>query len=294
MKTILVTGKSGQLGRELVRTLSPFGNIIATGKEDVDMSRPDMIRKFVRKLPELDMIINAAAYTNVEKAEEEPDLVMRINRDAPVVFAEESKRREIPMIHYSTDYVFDGSKETPYLETDSTGPLSVYGKSKLEGEQAVCAINPEQMILRLCWVYGTQGKNFFQTMLCLARQGVVPKVVSDQFGAPTWSRLIAEITAGIVSKITQYKNFDSWGVYHLAAAGRTTWHEFATEIFRWANRRFALDNEMPQAITAAEYPSKAARPHSSILSTQKLEKTFALSLPDWREQLRLVQEECSK
>lgn len=294
MKTILITGKDGQVGWELSRTLSPLGKVIAIDVDEVDLSRSEAVRKFVREISDLSLIVNPAAWTNVDGAEDEPESAKRINTDAPAVLAEESKRLGIPMIHYSTDYVFDGSKETPYLETDPTGPLGVYGKTKLEGEQAVATINPRHLTFRLCWVYGLRGKNFFLTMLRLARQGTVPNVVNDQFGAPTWSRMIAEATALAASRILQDRDFTDWGIYHLSAGGRTNWHEFAMEIFRWADKRFSLENDAPLGIPSSEYPTKALRPNFSSLSAEKTADIFGVRLPDWREQLRLVQEDWHK
>lgn len=288
MKAILVTGKNGQVGWELVRTLAPLGHVIAVDVDEVDLTQPERIRSFVRNIPELKLIVNPAAFTNVDGAEDEPTLAKQINADAPAVLAEESKRLGIPMIHYSTDYVFDGKKETPYLETDSTGPLGVYGQTKLDGELAVCSANPEHIVLRLCWVYGSRGKNFFLTMLRLARQKTVPKVVSDQFGAPTWARMIAEATALVASPVLNREEQIDWGVYHLAAGGTTTWHGFATEIFREANEMFDLGNADPIAIPSSEFPCKAKRPQFSRLSVDKIRETFHLQLPDWNEQLKYV------
>ena len=288
MYTILITGKNGQVGWELVRTLAPLGRIIAIDVEDVDLTRPDNIRSFVRDIPDLHLIVNPAAYTNVDAAEDVPELAKQINADAPAVLAEESNRLGIPIIHYSTDYVFDGTKETSYFETDPTGPLGVYGQTKLEGELAVCSINPKHFVFRLCWVYGARGKNFFLTMLRLAKQNTVPKVVCDQFGSPTWSRMIAEATALIAAKVLDQPDRDDWGIYHLSAGGLTNWHAFATEIFRWANVRYGLSNLEPLAIPGSEYPTRARRPNFSHLSVEKLATTFGVRLPDWKEQIKLV------
>ena len=288
MHTILVTGKTGQVGWELVRTLAPLGRIIAVDVDEVDLTRPEQIRSFVRSIPQLRLVVNPAAYTNVDGAEDVPELAKQINADAPAVLAEEAQRLGIPIIHYSTDYVFDGKKETAYLETDPTGPLGVYGQTKLDGEIAVCSLNPKHLVFRLCWVYGSRGKNFFLTMLRLAKQNTVPKVVCDQFGAPTWSRMIAEATALIASKVLRQPERDDWGIYHLAAGGLTNWHEFATEIFHWANSQYGLANAMPTAIPSSEYPTRAKRPNFSHLSVEKLEKAFGIRLPDWKEQLTLV------
>ena len=291
MNTILVTGKNGQVGWELVRTLAPLGNVIAIDADEVDFTQPEKFRSFVRNISDIRLIVNPAAYTNVDGAEDAPELAKQINSDAPAVLAEEATRLGIPMIHYSTDYVFDGKKETSYLETDPTGPLGVYGQTKLDGETAVCSINPKHLVFRLCWVYGARGKNFFLTMLRLAKQNTVPKVVYDQFGSPTWSRMIAEATALITAQVLRQPERNDWGIYHLAAGGVTNWHAFAAEIFRWANEKYGLANAEPIAIPSSEYPTKAERPKFSHLSVEKIADVFGIWLPDWKEQLKLVGEE---
>ena len=286
MHTILITGKNGQVGWELVRTLAPLGRIIAIDVDEVDFTKPETIRSFIRDIPELNLIVNPAAYTNVDGAEDAPGLARQINGDAPAVLAEEAKKRGIPMIHYSTDYIFDGTKTEPYTETDEANPLSVYGQTKWEGEQAVRSILPQHLILRLCWVYGARGKNFLLTMLRLAKQGTVPKVVCDQFGAPTWCRMIAEATALMAHSILRQPTNNIWGTYHLAASGSTSWHGFATEIYRSANERFGWKNGVPIAIPSTDYPTPAKRPQYSLLSAAKIAETFGIILPVWQEQLK--------
>ena len=288
MHTILVTGKNGQVGWELLRTLAPLGHVVAVDVDEVDLTNPVRIREYVRSIDHLALIVNPAAYTAVDQAEDEPEIAKAVNTDAPAVFAEESQRLGIPMIHYSTDYVFDGTKTTPYLETDTTSPLGVYGQTKLDGEIAVSNLNPKHLVLRLCWVYGNRGRNFFLTMLRLARQNTVPKVVCDQFGSPTWCRMIAEATAVIAANVLNQHERNDWGTYHLAATDSTNWHEFAMAIFRWANGRYDLTNAEPIAIPSSEYPTKAKRPNFSHLSVEKIAETFRVRLPDWNTQFGLA------
>ena len=291
MNTILVTGKNGQVGWELTRTLAPLGRVVSVDIDEVDLTSPVCIRRFVRSIPDLALIVNPAAHTAVDQAEVEPEIAKAVNADAPAVLAEEAKRLGIPMVHYSTDYIFDGTKETPYLETDAASPLGVYGQTKLDGETAVRNLNPKHLILRLCWVYGNRGRNFFLTMLRLAKQNTVPKVVCDQFGSPTWCRMIAEATAIITAQMLRNPHEHRWGTYHLTAAGMTNWHEFAAEIFKFANERLTLKNPLPIAIPSADYPTKAKRPSFSCLCGEKIATTFAVQLPDWKEQLKLVCDE---
>ena len=291
MRTILITGKNGQVGWELIRTLAPLGHIVAVDVDDVDLTEPVRLREYIRSIDRLALIVNPAAYTAVDQAEEEPATAQAVNTDAPAVFAEESNRLGIPMIHYSTDYVFDGTKKTPYLETDAASPLGVYGQTKLDGDVAVSNLNSKHLILRLCWVYGNRGRNFFCTMLRLAKKNTIPKVVCDQFGAPTWSRMIAEATALIAHSVLEQPEKNVWGTYHLAAGGLTSWHGFATEIFHWANEQYGLTNAEPTAILGSEYPVRAKRPQFSHLSMEKIAETFGIRLPGWKQQLELVCDE---
>ncbi len=288
MKTILITGANGQVGWELQRTLASFGRIIAIDREQLDLCQPDAIRQFVREC-QPDIIINPAAYTAVDKAESEPDLAMAVNGVAPGIFAEEAKKLGALLVHYSTDYVFDGSKPTPYSETDAPNPQSVYGKTKLAGDEAINASGCKHLILRTSWVYGVHGANFVQTVLRLARERSELRIVADQFGAPTWAHLLANSTALILQR-WQHQNFDSSlsGVYHLTAGGRTNWHQYAEEIVRLARQYDEALNQKPltiQPIATHEYPLPAKRPANSVLSTDKIKQAFNLRLPEWQDDL---------
>jgi dTDP-4-dehydrorhamnose reductase len=286
-RTILVTGVNGQVGYELARTLQGLGNVVAVDRSRLDLSNLDQIRAVVRDVRPA-LIVNPAAYTAVDKAEEEHELAMRINGEAPGVLAEEAKKLGAVLIHYSTDYVFDGTKNAPYVEDDSTNPQNVYGKSKLAGEQAIAASGCEHLILRTSWVYGARGKNFLLTMLKLGKERPELRVVVDQIGAPTWSNTIATSTSHIIAQGLAANNTNWWhersGVYHLTAAGETSWHGFAQAIFD-----AAMGEEGPRVVPigTSDYPVPAKRPANSRLSHRKLTETFGLSMPDWRDALRL-------
>jgi dTDP-4-dehydrorhamnose reductase len=283
MKKILVTGKNGQVGWELQRTLVPLGQIIALDAEDMDLSDIDAIRRKVREIAP-HIIVNPAAHTAVDKAESEPDLAMAINGTAAGVLAEEAKKLDALLIHYSTDYVFNGNKTSPYIESDTPDPQSVYGKTKLAGEQAIQAVGGKHLILRTSWVYGVHGGNFVKTILRLAKERSELRIVADQYGAPTWARLLAESTAQIMGKYTEDKS----GVYHLTSSGRTNWHQFAEEIVRLARQYDDALKDKPltiHPIATHEYPVPAKRPANSSLSTEKFRKTFGLELPQWDEDL---------
>ena len=268
MRTLL-TGRNGQVGWELERKLAPLGEVIATDRTTLDLADPDQIRRVVREArPEI--VVNAAAYTAVDKAESEPELAMRINGFAPSVLAEEAKRLGALLVHYSTDYVFDGEKATPYVEDDTPNPINVYGNTKLEGEHRIIASGCRYLILRTSWVYSARGKNFLLAILNASREGRELKVVNDQTGAPTASLDIARATARCVDARLD-------GLYHMSAAGRTTWHGFAEAIL----------GSRVKAISSAEYGAKAKRPGNSLLDNSKLRRA-GISLPDWREQLRAV------
>ncbi len=291
--TILLTGADGQVGWELARTLAPLGEVVATDREQLDLTQPETIRTFVRELrPSL--IVNPAAYTAVDKAEQEPELAYAINATAPQVLAEEAGRLGCGIIHYSTDYVYDGSKEAPYVETDATCPLNVYGASKLAGDQAVAASGADYLVLRTSWVYGARGANFMRTILRLAQEREEMKIVADQIGAPTWSRMIAEVTAAIIAQSYGPRGAGlggTKGIYHLTAAGQTSWHGFTEAILdlsrslpQCAERK--LQRVLP--IPSSEYPLPARRTPYSILSNQKLMNAFGLQLPDWNRSLQQV------
>jgi dTDP-4-dehydrorhamnose reductase len=279
---ILLTGINGQVGWELQRTLQPLGEVIAVDRQGLDLANPDRLRTLVRAVKPA-LIVNPAAYTAVDKAETEADLATAINATAPGIFAEEAKRLDALLVHYSTDYVFDGAQATPYAEDAPTAPLGVYGRSKLAGEQAVQAAGCRHLIFRTCWVYGLRGHNFLRTMLRLAGERDELRVVADQHGAPTWSRQIAEATA-----LALARHAGQQGIYHLAAAGATTWHGFAAALLAAAHAR-GLTPRLPtvHAITTADYPTPARRPAHSLLAGARLRADFGLALPDWDTQLQL-------
>ncbi len=288
MKTILLTGANGQLGWELQRTLAPSGRVIALTREQLDLSQPDAIRQTVQA-HQPDIIISPAAYTAVDKAESEPELAMAVNGVAPGVFAEEAKKLGALLIHYSTDYVFDGGSTSPYTENDAPNPQSVYGQTKLAGEAAISAVDGTHLILRTSWVYGVHGGNFVKTVLRLAKERSELRIVADQFGAPTWARLLANSTAQIL-QYWQQKDFDESlsGVYHLTAGGRTNWHQYAEEIVRLARQYDdVLTNKALtiQPIATHEYPMPAKRPANSALATDKVRLAFGLDLPAWQDDL---------
>ncbi len=288
---ILITGGAGQLGWELRRTLAIFGEVVAPQRDILDLASADSIVAAVRGVRP-GLIVNAAAYTAVDKAESEPGLAMKINGDAPRILAEEAALRNVPLIHYSTDYVFDGSKAEPYREDDEAAPINVYGRTKLAGEQAVMAAKAAHLIFRTSWVYGSRGRNFLLTMLRLARERKELKVVDDQVGAPTSARLIAEATAVAIARSFAEGVLDPdrfrqmGGLYHLTAAGRTTWYGFAQGILL---NKEGVAKLSP--IPTSGYPTPARRPQNSVLDNGKLEKQFGFSLPDWKVGLKLCMEE---
>jgi dTDP-4-dehydrorhamnose reductase len=285
--TILVTGVNGQVGFELVRTLQGLGRVVALDRAALDLADLEQIRSTVRELNP-SVIVNPAAYTAVDKAETDVHAAMRLNGDAPRVLAAEAARSGAVLVHYSTDYVFDGTKSSPYLEDDATNPQNVYGKSKLAGEQGIAESGCAHLILRTSWVYGVRGKNFLLTMLKLGAERPELRVVADQIGAPTWSNTIATLTSHIVAQGLGANDLDWWnersGVYHLAAAGETSWHGFAKTIFD-----IAMSGKGPNVVPigTSEYPVPAKRPANSRMSHRKLSETFGLSLPDWQDALRL-------
>jgi dTDP-4-dehydrorhamnose reductase len=290
---IVVTGAGGQIGYEAVRQLAPLGKVVGLTRADLDLASPAAIREMVRTLRPR-VIVNAAAYTAVDGAESEPTLCAAINADAPGVLADEARRLGALLVHYSTDYVFDGTKGAPYTETDPPAPLNVYGSTKLGGEQAIRAAGGLHLILRTSWVYGTRGTNFLRTMLRLARERAELRVVNDQFGAPTWSRSIASLTADIVGhELARGDDFGTGlsGLYHLTAAGSTTWYEFARRILDGDPKRDEQVCRSVIPISTADYPTAARRPAYSVLDCTAFADRFRISLMDWREQLTLVLDE---
>lgn len=274
---ILITGAAGQLGRELRRSLAPLGEVVACDHRQLDLAAPDALRATMREIAP-DLIVNAAAWTAVDKAESEPDAAHAINATAPGILAEEAKRSGAQLIHYSTDYVFDGSGERPWTESDATGPLSVYGQSKLAGEQAIATVGGRHLILRTSWVFGLHGANFMKTMLRLATERDELRVIGDQFGAPTWTRHLADATALVAARADSPS-----GLYHLAAAGETNWHGYAETIFAEA-KKLGLLPKIPvvRRIASADFPLPAPRPFNSRLDCTRFTRDFGLALPDWR------------
>jgi dTDP-4-dehydrorhamnose reductase len=299
---ILLTGKNGQLGNDLRQILPRLGELIATDREQCDLSRPAEIRNLIRELRPT-LIVNAAAYTAVDQAEKDEALACAINSEAPAVMAEEAKKIGAALVHYSTDYVFDGAKNSPYAENDLPNPISAYGRTKLAGEQAVRDSGADHLIFRTEWVYSTRGKNFLLTILRLATQREELRIVRDQVGAPTWSREIAGATVKALQQIcNRTDETAAWsersGTYHMTAAGETTWYEFTQAIlqeaaqlsnlaawFQAATNGKELLTRRVVPISTAEYPTPARRPAYSLLSNSKLNRVFGIQLPDWREQL---------
>ena len=286
---ILLIGKIGQVGWELRRTLGPMAQVTCVDFPEIDLTSNDSIRRWVRETRP-NIVINAAAYTAVDKTESEPDKAMKINGVAPGILAEEAKKLDALLVHYSTDYVFDGTKTEPYIETDAPNPLGAYGRTKLAGDEAVRAVGGAHLIFRLCWVYGARGQNFMLTMMRLAREREKLRVVGDQVGCPTWSRMIAETTALALKQVVAAGDLDAFtGTYHLAASGITSWHGFADAIVKLmpVEGRKCVQVE---AISTADYPTPTKRPAYSVLACDKLERTFGLRLPHWEESLKQVLE----
>ncbi len=283
MQKILIIGQQGQVAWELQRTLASLGHITVCGSQDLDLANPDMIRTQVRSI-QPDIIVNAAAYTAVDKAETESDLCTSINAVAPGILAELARESQALLVHYSTDYVFDGTKVGAYLETDPTNPLSVYGASKLAGEQAIVQVDCAHLIFRTTWVYGNRGKNFLLTILRLAAEKQELKIVADQIGSPTWSRSISEATAQIIAQC-RHDLSSVKGLYNLSAAGKTSWHGFANQIVdrsRSIDPELELSIEQILPIPTTDYPTPAQRPANSVLDNSKILADFGVQLPDWK------------
>jgi dTDP-4-dehydrorhamnose reductase len=274
---ILLTGRNGQVGWELERALQPLGAVTATDRATLDLADSDAVRRAIREAKP-GLIVNAAAYTAVDKAESEPDLAMQINGVAPGVMAEEAKRLGAMLVHYSTDYVFDGAKRGAYVEDDAPNPLNTYGTTKLAGERAIAESGCRYLIVRTSWVYGPRGKNFFLTIAAKAGAGEALRVVADQRGVPTSSRFLAENTVALLSK-------DAMGLVHLVPAGAATWHEFALAIVRLTGGKSNV-----QPITSAEFPAAARRPANSVLDNRKAAAALGKPMPDWLLLLRDVRE----
>jgi dTDP-4-dehydrorhamnose reductase len=296
---ILLTGTTGQVGSELAKLLPSLGETITPTRAQMDLANPASIRRFIRELRPR-WIVNPAAYTAVDKAESEPELAYAINAEAVKTFGEEAHDLGAGVIHFSTDYVFNGSSDTPYRETDATGPMGVYGASKLAGEKALAETGAGHMVFRTSWVYGATGKNFLLTILKLAREREALNVVADQHGAPTWSRDLAKMTAAVITQCEASATertlvevlAERNGIYHAAGAGETTWHGFAAEAVRLQaasepSTRFARI----QAIATAEYPTPAKRPANSRMNCGKLATDFGWNMMPWKDSLQAVMAE---
>lgn len=294
---LLLTGKNGQVGFELQRALAPLGEIVAVDQAECDLSDPDAVRRLVRAV-QPDVIVNPAAYTAVDKAESEPGLAAAINGGAPRVMGGEAAARGALVVHYSTDYVFDGAKEGAYGEADATNPQSVYGRTKREGEAGLQAANPRHLILRTSWVVGAHGGNFAKTMLRLAAEKESLSVVADQWGAPTSAALLADLTAQLVR---QWRREGSerfpYGIYHAVAGGETNWCDYARFVIGRAieaGRPIKVQPAAVKAIATADYPTPARRPANSRLDTRKFTETFGLELPHWQRGLDHILEQILK
>jgi dTDP-4-dehydrorhamnose reductase len=295
-RRILLTGASGQVGGELLDTLKLLGEVVAPTRTSMDLANAASIRKMIQTVRPR-WIVNPGAYTEVDRAESEPELAYAVNADAIKIMGEEARGIGAGVIHFSTDYVFDGLGKTPYAETDATGPISVYGASKLAGERALSASGAGHMIFRTSWVYGVRGKNFLRTILKLARERETLRVVADQFGAPTWTRDLARMTAKIIGVCEAAARelelhdvlTDLSGVYHAAGGGETTWYGFAAETVRLQRERepgVRLAEIVP--ITTNEYPTPAKRPSNSRLQCSKLKEKFGWKMMDWQDSLHQV------
>lgn len=284
---LLVTGANGQVGWELSRSLKPLGDVVALDRRQCDLSQPELLPTVIRSIKP-DVIVNAAAYTAVDKAEQEEQLATMVNGTAVGTIADESRKAGILLVHYSTDYVFDGEKPSPYTEDDVPHPINAYGRSKLAGETAMRQAGGAYVVLRTSWVYAGRGHNFVRTILRLAGEGDELRIVDDQIGTPTWARSIADATALIVRAARQEQaagHFAS-GIFNLTASGATSWHGFAKAILDGARRNGLLQRvPQPKPIASAQYPTPAARPKNSRLAGERISKRFGIALPDWQRAL---------
>jgi len=279
---LLVFGKNGQVGTELQRTLRPLGNVVPAGRSDADFSRPDTLRAFLADCAP-DAIVNAAAYAHVDLAEDEPELARTVNVDAVRVLAEFARERGIWLVHYSTDYVFDGVSTSSYTETEATNPLSVYGRTKRDGEVAIADSGCRHLIFRTSWLHAPHGANFIATILRLARTRDRLRVVADQLGAPTGADIVADVTAQALGQALA-SDVPS-GAYHLTCSGATSWYGYARYLLQIAGshgEKLACAPDAIDPVTSAEYGARAVRPHNSQLDTSKLVRQFNVALPDWR------------
>lgn len=290
MTPILLFGKDGQVGWQLQRSLAPLGTVTAVGRSECDLTDSRQLRELIRSAkPKI--IVNAAAYTAVDRAESEPQLAASINAEAPAVMAEEARALGAVLVHYSTDYVFDGCKMAPYVETDVPNPQSVYGRTKLAGEQAIAAAGCRALIFRTSWVFGARGNNFVKTILRLAGEGRSLRIVDDQVGSPTPAALISGVTGLVLAAVRRAEDFaDGAHLYHLAAANPVSWCGFARTIIEQAGRTPGFSGlpapESIAGISTADYPLPAPRPANSRFDCTRLEADFGLEMPDWRPYLQ--------
>lgn len=285
MSTILLAGKTGQVGWELQRALAPLGRVVVVDRSRMNLTDPDSIRNAIRETRPA-IIVNAAGYTTVDKAEAEPALAMQVNAAAPGVMAEEARRLDALLVHYSTDYVYDGQKGSPYVEGDVPNPLNAYGRSKLAGEQAVIATGCAHLILRTSWIYSDRGTNFVLTMLKLARERTELSVVDDQVGSPSWARLLAETTASVLQRPDYVRS--NGGIYHLSASGYPSRFDFAVRIIEIARQLSGPGGNWAtlRRTTTDNYPLPAVRPLHVATSKEKFRRVFGVEMPDWAEQLQ--------
>ena len=290
---ILVTGKNGQVGHELMRSLAHLGQVVGVDVKECDLAQSAAIDALLDRVKP-DIIINPAAYTEVDKAESQPTIAHAVNAQAPKLLARYAARHNIPIIHFSTDFVFDGSKADPYLEEDEANPKSVYGKTKWLGEEAVRKMAAKHIIIRTSWVFGAHGVNFLKTILKVAEQRDKLSVVSDQFGAPTSARLLANAVAQIVKELNEPGSYRKYGTYHVAATGETSWHGYAKAVVEAAIKcglETKLTPEQIKAVTTQENPMPAPRPANSRLDTTKVRTVFSVSLPKWQQEVEKVVKE---
>ncbi len=289
MQKILLLGANGQVGHALQNTLKPLGEVACCTRADLDSSslaaQPDTLDLLVQRVKPT-IIVNASAYTAVDRAEAEPELANLLNAQVPGMLGAAAQKLGACVVHYSTDYVFDGKKAGAYQESDQTNPLSVYGRSKLEGERLLSLNCKRSIVLRTSWVVGAEGGNFLKTMLKFAQERDALRIVSDQQGAPTSAKLLAQSTADILRLMAEQPATDPrWGLYHLVAAGQTNWHAYASHVIAQARQLgwpIKIKDEAITPILTAEYPVAATRPLNSVLDTSKIRKTFGLTLPDWQ------------
>jgi dTDP-4-dehydrorhamnose reductase len=284
-------GKNGQIGWELERSLSPLGEVLAVDRPEIDFMELKALTKFTLDAKP-DLIVNAAAYTDVDQAESEPEIAMRVNGEAPGVLAEIAKKLGVGLVHYSTDYVFDGTKGEPYTEEDEPNPINVYGETKLVGDRAIKQSGCAHLILRTSWVYGARGRNFFLTVLALAKERDEIRIVDDQFGSPTWSKYVAQTTAKVLSNRTKSGNEGIWksmshshGLYNCGSKGEVSWFDFAREIILSGSKNRLVPEVTVSPIPSSEFSTPANRPSFTPLTTTKLENEFQMKSPFWRDQL---------